>query len=394
MTDEMPHPSGVWPPGLERGLRNFWYPICRSEDVPDYAPIGISRLCEELVVWRDGDGKPHTMRDRCPHRGAALSVGRIWGDLLECKYHGFVFDGFGQCKDIPTERQGRTKAGKIRVPSFPTQEAGGAIWAYLHDGVSLDVPPLVIPEELTDERFVGWWTPWIFDTNWLLVQDNNADVLHVPFLHDPTYAYAPGSRAMAQELRVREVPDGFITEFVDAPSIKEEGSGYESDSFVFKLPCMVSIWLPPKAIAWIHAYHTGGDPDSAKPETYENEPPYKATQWMLPIDEGHTLFMSWYGRACNTPDERDHWERLYHESIHPSEEIVFSQDNQIFRSLRGLETARSAERLFNLDVGTIKIRKLLRDEYLRQQGHAGRIEDGDRDPASARRTTLASRSGT
>ena len=387
--DERPHPSGIWPPGLERGLRNYWYPICPSDEVGD-APVGLTRLSENLVVWRDSDGAPHTMRDRCAHRGAALSIGRIWGDLLECKYHGFVFDGTGQCRDIPTERHGRRKAGKIRVASYPTAEAGGAIWAYLHDGVSLDVPPLEVPEEITDERFVGWWTPWVFDTNWLLVQDNNGDVLHVPFLHDPRYAYEPDGR-MAQELRVREVPGGFVTEFVDAPSVRDDDPSYESDSFVFKLPGMVSIWLPPKAIAWLDAYHNAGDPAKATPEAFEDEPPYKATQWMLPIDQERTLFMSWYGRACETPEEREHWETLYHQYIHPSEEIVFSQDNEAFRSLRGLELARSSERLFNLDVGTIKIRKLLTEAFLSQQDPNRQYDGETRTAAPSTRTRPAAR---
>ena len=150
------HPSSAWPAGLERGLRNYWYPVCRSEDVAD-RPTTLTRSCEPIAVWRDSSGVPRAVRDRCPHRGAALSVGRVRGDLIQCRYHGLVFDGAGQCRDIPSASDGPSLAKTVSVPAYETSEAGGAVWAFLGDTVA---PPFEPPTWLVNPSMVGWWQAW------------------------------------------------------------------------------------------------------------------------------------------------------------------------------------------------------------------------------------------
>ena len=66
---------------LATGLRDLWYPVAPSWKVRN-APIGITRLGERIVLWRDGDGMAHALEDRCPHRGARLSLGWNLGDRL------------------------------------------------------------------------------------------------------------------------------------------------------------------------------------------------------------------------------------------------------------------------------------------------------------------------
>jgi len=72
---------------VQRGIRNRWYAICPSAFVAD-APVGLSRGGEELVVWRDANGDVHVQENRCPHRGAPLSIGNSLGDRIRCIYHG------------------------------------------------------------------------------------------------------------------------------------------------------------------------------------------------------------------------------------------------------------------------------------------------------------------
>jgi phenylpropionate dioxygenase-like ring-hydroxylating dioxygenase large terminal subunit len=365
MTEQRVHPSSVWPAGLEQGLRGYWYPICRSEDLGD-APLALTRLSEPLVAWRDSGGSAHVLHDRCPHRGAALSVGRVWGDLIGCRYHGLVFDGSGQCRDVPAAANGEKIAEKIKIAAYDTQEAGGAVWAFLGDGPSTPFDP---PTWLIDPEMIGWWQAWTFEANWLLVQDNNGDVCHTTFAHDPTYVY--GKSAVSQRLRVRDIPCGVSVE-ADAdggtrdPVPRNDPAEIEenTNAFEFHLPCRVELWLHPMSVAWVSDYHKDQHAPEANPMYYAHERPYRCVQYMLPIDEKRTLFMNWYGRAAATEDQATHWRALYNDRILPSELIIFGEDDMLMKSTRSLEEARGHEQLFNMDVGTIRIRKLLADAYL------------------------------
>src|SRR4051812_14731371 len=89
------------PAGVGMGLRNYWYPILMSEELPSGRALSVRRLGEDLVAWRGGDGRPHVLVDRCPHRVARLSLGRVMGDNLQCAYHGLRFDGSGRCVMMP-----------------------------------------------------------------------------------------------------------------------------------------------------------------------------------------------------------------------------------------------------------------------------------------------------
>ncbi|WP_425161602.1 Rieske 2Fe-2S domain-containing protein, partial [Candidatus Binatus sp.] len=78
-----------------------WYPIAASGGVVKRKPIGIKRLGQALVLWRADDGRVICVPDRCSHRAAALSAGKIRDGCLECPYHGLRFDASGQCVLIP-----------------------------------------------------------------------------------------------------------------------------------------------------------------------------------------------------------------------------------------------------------------------------------------------------
>ncbi len=85
---------------VNRGLLNQWYPVLPSWAVAG-APVGITRLSENLVLWRDEKGAVHAVEDRCPHRGARLSLGWNLGDRLACWYHGVEVDGTGTVRNVP-----------------------------------------------------------------------------------------------------------------------------------------------------------------------------------------------------------------------------------------------------------------------------------------------------
>ena len=103
MTSPTPETAGAADPirtYLDRGLRNYWYPVAPSWQVSN-APIGITRLGDQIVLWRDQQGHVHALEDRCPHRGARLSLGWNLGDRVACWYHGIEVDGGGTVKNVP-----------------------------------------------------------------------------------------------------------------------------------------------------------------------------------------------------------------------------------------------------------------------------------------------------
>ena len=107
---------------LDQGLRGMWYPVLASWEVGNN-PVGITRLEQQIVVWRDGEGQIHALEDRCPHRGARLSMGWNLGDRIACWYHGVEVGGDGTVKDVPAVDRcplvGQNACGLTR-PKKPT----------------------------------------------------------------------------------------------------------------------------------------------------------------------------------------------------------------------------------------------------------------------------------
>ena len=137
------------PEGLADGLRNYWYPLMVSTDLPDDKPIGIRRLGEDLVVWRGSDGKPCLFTGHCPHRCAALSKARLVNGRLECWYHGLQFDETGQCRRVPVEREDDgPQTRHYKVASYPCEERHEFIWGYIGDVEKFPPPPLQMEPEV------------------------------------------------------------------------------------------------------------------------------------------------------------------------------------------------------------------------------------------------------
>ncbi len=122
-------------PGTLMGnfMRRFWIPALLESELPenDGKPVRIRLLGEDLVAFRDTEGRVGLLDERCPHRGTSLALG-VNGDCgLRCLFHGWKFDVNGQCTDTPAEPEGATLAKAMRVTAYPTRSAGGMIWTYM-----------------------------------------------------------------------------------------------------------------------------------------------------------------------------------------------------------------------------------------------------------------------
>ncbi len=170
-----------------KGLRNFWYPVMPAKDLRENQLQSSRLLGEDLVVFRDEDGSPRALSDVCPHRLARLSQG--WVNLhspgtVSCPYHGWTFDGTGQCVAALAEGPDSPLPRKTRTRAYPALERHHVIWAYMGD---LDkVPDLDDNIPHVAQAMSGswpWFIHWDWDCNYLNSIDNNADAAHACFAH-------------------------------------------------------------------------------------------------------------------------------------------------------------------------------------------------------------------
>src|SRR6267142_158316 len=164
-------------------LRRYWYPVAAASELIERPTKAVRILGEDLVLYRDKQGRPGLIGPQCAHRRMSLVLGIPEKNGLRCPYHGWLYDRNGKCLEQPYEQaedpDSRFK-DRIHMPAYPLEELGGLIFAYLgpqpapllprwelfvRDGVLRDIGAAVIP------------------CNWLQIMENSLDPVHVEWLH-------------------------------------------------------------------------------------------------------------------------------------------------------------------------------------------------------------------
>jgi phenylpropionate dioxygenase-like ring-hydroxylating dioxygenase large terminal subunit len=175
-------------------LRNYWYVAATDAEI-GREPIGRVILGEPIVFFRSEQGTPVAFEDRCPHRHLPLSMGKLVGDDLQCRYHGLRFGTDGRCVRIPGQDH-IPQAAKVRT--YPVVERYHWIWIWMGD------PALADPSTITDFHWLddaGWGAKTSYlhvKANWQLVVDNLLDLTHLAFVHETTI----GNLALAEHAKV------------------------------------------------------------------------------------------------------------------------------------------------------------------------------------------------
>src|SRR6202163_391505 len=185
-------------PGTPMGnfMREYWVPAMLSSECPtgDSDPLRVMLLGEQLIAFRDSNGKIGLVANNCPHRGASLFFGRNEEAGLRCVYHGWKFDVDGNCIDMPNEPVESDFKTKIKAASYPCVERNGIVWTYM--GPRQTPPPL--PDWLPnlDADCQVWMR--LQESNWLQALEGDIDTVHAFFLHSGhirTEKSLPGSDA-------------------------------------------------------------------------------------------------------------------------------------------------------------------------------------------------------
>ena len=170
---------------------------------PDGQPQRVRVLGEDLLAWRDTDGRPSFSQENCPHRGAGFYFGRNEKGGLRCAYHGWKFDVEGNCLDMPNEPPTSNFRHKVKILAYKAYDFGGIVWIYM--GENQDNPPPVPQFEwgLVPEEQRGHGHKFIYECNWMQALEGELDSSHIYFLHSrlnkddsPKYGlYHPGQTA-------------------------------------------------------------------------------------------------------------------------------------------------------------------------------------------------------
>lgn len=178
-------------PGTPGGdyFRRFWLPALLAWEVPesDCPPVRVRIMGEDLVAFRDTQGRVGVIDEYCPHRRASMFWGRNEECGLRCVYHGWKFDVHGACVELPNEPLEYGYASKVRTTAYPTREYGGLIWVYMGPPERVpELPKLEWARVPEDQRYVS---KRFQETNYLQAIEGGIDSSHSNFLHTTVDAF-------------------------------------------------------------------------------------------------------------------------------------------------------------------------------------------------------------
>ncbi len=183
-------------PGTPCGemLRRYWQPVAACETVTS-RPSKVRILCEDLILFRDGSGRPGLLYPHCIHRGTSLFWGHVEDDGIRCCYHGWKFDVQGNCLQQPCEPHGGVNRAAHRQPWYPVEERYGLVWAYMGPPDKMPLlPRFEHMEPLAEGEFyfvldnsilshADLNGPPVVPYSWLNINENTMDPFHVYILH-------------------------------------------------------------------------------------------------------------------------------------------------------------------------------------------------------------------
>jgi len=329
-------------------LRSFWQPVyCQQDLVPGRA-VALRIMGADFTLYRGQGGEPHLLDFRCAHREAQLSVGSVEGDCIRCFYHGWMYDGSGQCVEQPAEPE--PFASKIRIRSYPVEEQLGLVFAYLGEGEPPPLPRFPDFEEPGVSVDVGTQT-YLRRSNYFQKLENTLDSTHLGFVHR-NHTFTFDGVAETPVMTARESSWG-ITLTITRPSGQRQQTEF-------------------------------GMPNTSNINSFSRVPGLERIQnlfWAVPIDDQcHMQFgvsripligeaaeryfeLEEARRAKLDQDHNDVAEavlegKLTWDQVDPERtDLVLAQDDVAQRS-QGIIQARTHERLGRGDAGIVLLRKL------------------------------------
>jgi 5,5'-dehydrodivanillate O-demethylase len=242
-------------------LRKFWHPVAIAESLPAGQARALRILSEDLTLFRGASGTPFLIGGRCAHRCSVLHTGWVEDNQIRCMYHGWRYDGTGQCTEMPAEKHVTPDA--VKIEAYPVREYAGLIFAYMGESPAPSFelsrsPSLEDPALDTSPHEEVW------DCNWFQQIENSLDSTHLSFVHQWPKATRLGAEigAAIPELHYEETSSG-----IRQTAIRPSG-------------VRISNWTFPNCNNVLGAPAQPTDPWST------------TVAWQVPIDDENTLRFS------------------------------------------------------------------------------------------------------
>jgi 5,5'-dehydrodivanillate O-demethylase len=334
-------------PGTAVGelLRRYWHPVAAAPELVRHPTKFVKVLGEELVLFKDAQGRLGLIDAHCAHRRANLVYGIPEDDGLRCPYHGWKYDRAGRCLEQPfdeTIHPGRTSKDKIQLANYAVQQLGGLIFAYLGPRPEPLVPRWDLLVEENIWREVGYA---VTGCNWLQTVENILDPVHVEWLHGEfrNYAAMRTGRSETRRRRIHHLKIAFdLAEYGIIKRRLLQGETEESDDW--------------KIGHWLVFPSVQKGPDMLR--------------FRVPVDDEHTAQWYYSIHPLTEGETQTDAEILLYEMPSPTPDAhgqprleyldneVDPQDNAIFAS-QGILYDRTRETLAESDHGIILYRHLL-----------------------------------
>jgi phthalate 4,5-dioxygenase oxygenase subunit len=378
---------GPGTPGGEM-LRRYWLPalLARELPEPDCAPVDVRLLGEDLIAFRDTNGKVGLVDAYCPHRLAPMFYGRNEECGLRCVYHGWKFDVDGKCVEVPNEPAHSPMKDKVRIKSYPTFEGGGIIWTYM--GPADEKPPVPDYEWIRVPATHRHVSKTFEACNYLQALEGGLDTSHSSFLHNNRLGDNRQLRQRDRSPQIDVFPTGYGYHYVSTRKAAEDGSYVRVYQYL----------MPTQALR-------GGVTNARE----KNEPPKIDGHIWVPIDDSNThVYNLMYGYDASVSISEEFAEEFesfsgrgkndlipgtFKLKLNPSNKYMIDrsiQKTKTYTGIKGLNTQdfalqeamggadrivdRSREYLGTADKAIIEMRKLMLEAT--REVEAGRAPRG------------------
>ncbi len=164
-------------------VANAWYVAAWLHEIEPGCPHARTIIDQPIVLYRTAANELVALEDRCCHRFAPLSMGRLEGDDLRCMYHGLKFAPDGRCIEIPGQKLIPQSAC---VRRYPVEVRGSWVWVWMGDAAMADPATLPPTLALDDPKWRLRASQLDYTAHYLLIDDNLLDLSHLSFAHEKT----------------------------------------------------------------------------------------------------------------------------------------------------------------------------------------------------------------